>query len=231
MGDAPDPAGSGGLQFDRAEGSAEASPSTCALCGKLLKDSYYEVSGKPTCERCKAEAQWNEMHEAGAGRFLRALAFGTLAAALGSALYYGVSALTGYEFGLIAIVVGVMVGAAVRKGARGRGGWLYQALAMFLTYASIVSTYIPQVWRTLDQREATPAAQSAEVAAGTAAMGLGAGMLFLFAFAMALPFLGGLQNIMGLVIIGIGLYEAWKLNRRAPLTVSGPYRVGQKPRV
>ena len=48
----------------------------------------------------------------------------------------------------------------------------------------------------------------------------------LFAFTLALPFLSGFDNIMGLVIIAIALYEAWKVNRAARFVVSGPYRVG-----
>jgi len=43
--------------------------------------------------------------------------FGAVAAALGAGIYFGISALTGYEFGLVAIVVGLMVGWAVRRGA------------------------------------------------------------------------------------------------------------------
>jgi ABC-type uncharacterized transport system permease subunit len=48
----------------------------------------------------------------------------------------------------------------------------------------------------------------------------------LLALTLALPFLGGLENAMGLLIIGIGLYEAWKVNRIPALSVSGPYAVG-----
>ena len=40
---------------------------------------------------------------------------------------------------------------------------------------------------------------------------------------MVAPFLGGFENIIGIIIIGIGLYEAWKLNRRVELTISGPH--------
>ena len=50
------------------------------------------------------------------------------------------------------------------------------------------------------------------------ALGLVLGLAF------AAPFLGGTSNIMGILIIGIGLYEAWKINRRVPL--SGPFRFG-----
>jgi hypothetical protein len=34
---------------------------------------------------------------------------------------------------------------------------------------------------------------------------------------------------MGILIIGIGLYEAWKMNRRTPLEIAGPFRVGAPP--
>ncbi len=54
--------------------------------------------------------------------------------------------LTGYEFGLIAILVGYAVGIAVRRGSSGRGGWPYQLLAVGLTYASIVGSYLPLVF-------------------------------------------------------------------------------------
>ena len=49
----------------------------------------------------------------------------------------------------------------------------------------------------------------------------------LFVFSLALPFLAGLDNLMGIVIIGIGLYEAWKVNRAAPFSISGPFMVGE----
>ena len=50
----------------------------------------------------------------------------------------------------------------------------------------------------------------------------------LLGLAFIAPFMGGASNIMGIIIIGIGLYEAWKINRRVPL--SGPFRFGPAPR-
>ncbi len=50
----------------------------------------------------------------------------------------GIAALTGYEFGLIAVLVGLAVGIAVRKGSSGRGGWRYQVLAMFVAAGLMV---------------------------------------------------------------------------------------------
>jgi Sec-independent protein secretion pathway component TatC len=48
-------------------------------------------------------------------------------------------------------------------------------------------------------------------------------ILIIFGLAFASPFLAGFENIMGLIIIAIALYEAWKLNKRVP--VSGPFRM------
>jgi hypothetical protein len=54
-------------------------------------------------------------------------------------------------------------------------------------------------------------------------------LLTAFVIAFAVPFLSGFENIIGIVIIGIGLYEAWKLNKRAELTISGPHMLGRPP--
>lgn len=240
------------LQFEQAEPSeAEATQDVqCVGCGQALS-SYFEVNGRVACERCKDKllASRSASHVPG---LLRASALGALAAALGAGIYYAVSEITGYEFGLMSIVLGLMVGFAVKRGSKGRGGWRYQALAMFLCYASICSTYVPRVIAAVrKERSAKAAASTAQppnsapvaqssVAAGEAATpaaapaprqrpsaaaalkGLG---LFAF-FTLALPFLAGAQNLMGIVIIGIGLYEAWKVNRAPPFSMSGPFAVG-----
>jgi len=52
---------------------------------------------------------------------------------------------------------------------------------------------------------------------------LGVGAIFLMA--AAAPFFGGAGNIIGLLIIGFGLWEAWKTNRRVDLVINGPYSV------
>jgi hypothetical protein len=220
----------------------------CARCGAPLS-SYFEVAGSAFCEPCKDLTV--RIHEAShLPTLLRGGGLGLIAAAIGAGIYYAIAQMTGYEFGLMSIVLGLMVGVAVRVGSRGRGGWRYQALAMFLCYAAICSTYIPRVIAAARGQAATtpapdtgssqtvqastlvqpaaatpaaPAALEAPPTAGTFFKALG--MLFLFS--LALPFLAGLENLMGLVIIGIGLYEAWKVNRGAPWSVSGPFLAGE----
>jgi hypothetical protein len=208
----------GGLQFERAE-FAQPGPTSpvCAVCGQSVWDVYYAVNGRVLCERCRTDLELNANQGSRAGRFLRAAAYGLGAGAVGAGVWYGVRATTGYELGLIAIGVGLFVGGAVRKGSNGRGGWRYQALAMFLTYASIVSTYVPVIMNALRQG-------AEDKDPGTTLLAIS--MVLAFVFAFAAPFLGGAQNIMGIVIIGIALYEAWKMNKKVPLEITGPHRVG-----
>lgn len=54
-------------------------------------------------------------------------------------------------------------------------------------------------------------------------------LALVFAFSLALPFLQGIENIIGLLIIGFALWEAWKLNALRKLQISGPYKIGTAP--
>lgn len=208
MSDAPPPTD---IQFDRAEFKGDPVPVTCASCGAAIRSTYYQVGQAITCEACRWRVESDATGGSSVGRFLKATMLGAFAAAVGAGLYYAVRALTGYEFGLIAIVVGLLVGGAVRMASAQRGGLPYQLLAMFLTYASIVSTYVPDIVKGF--REQAVAEQGVVALAAVVAI------------AFAAPFLMGFENIIGIVIIAIGLYEAWKINRKADRSVTGPFRI------
>jgi hypothetical protein len=142
----PEPAKPSDLQFDHAEyQTPAASAVTCTLCQQEVPDQYYEINGKVICPTCRTALEARFTGGSRLGRFLRAGLFGSIAAALGSGIYYGVVKLTNYHLSLISILVGWMVGSAVRRGAHYRGGLVYQLMAVFLTYTSIVSTYIPEI--------------------------------------------------------------------------------------
>ena len=266
------------LQFDVAESSTsnDGPPDAhCRGCGLSIHDTYYEVNGSLVCAACRVGIE----HPRGTRlrRVLHATALGTLAAIGGSLLYFAVAAMTGREFGLVAIAVGFMVGTAVRKGSGGRGGWAYQTLAIALTYLAIVSTYVPLVVKefqkegssssrahaaaptpmetiTISARgpattapsadssarprrmenasvmqagtpRSVPRADSTHLGPGTVLLGIGALVLL----AAIVPIAAGFSNLIGLLIIGIAVFEAWKLNRRVPLTIAGPYRLGTRP--
>jgi hypothetical protein len=342
------------LDFERAEYDADAPKDlTCAFCGQPVPDYYYQVAGKLACKRCQPRIAAELTRSPRLGR---ALLFGLLAAAAGSAIWYGIIAATGYEVGLIAIVVGFMVGSAVRKGSGGVGGPSLQLLAMFLTYSSIVFAYLPlflKEFKSMAQQQgATGGVTTADIvaagaepvgvvpvteltasgargflaaldlaldawtdsaaragrdpalertwaalqtllasdpapafgfgdsgvsyhgapleaagawawssrlaeagyprlafdtsvtrldlvglldgiaaAAGTGAspgvMGAALAIAVLLAFLYLAPFLAGLENVIGVLIIGFAVWEAWRLNKRVKLEIMGPFEVKQ----
>jgi hypothetical protein len=248
------------LQFDHAEHAEHAGPAAgtaCAVCKQPITTSYFEINGKITCARCRGRilSVWNRGSSAKRGA--KALGLGVLAAALGAAVYFGIAALSGYEFGLIAVLVGLAVGMAVRKGSGGRGGWRYQLLAMFLTYSSVVATDSGLIARELrkDLRarvdsltargvpdsSARRAAVVAELPAlvGSVAAGRPArarpgpvavllGLAALATLAYAAPIMIGMASPLHLLIAAFALYEAWKLNRGVAFTVTGPYSVAAR---
>jgi hypothetical protein len=239
------------VQFDRAEQAAPASGASCAFCKQPIAATYFEINGQVACPRCRGQimAAWNRGSPG--KRFAKALGLGAAAAALGAGVYFGIEALTGYEFGLVAIVVGLLVGSAVRKGSSGRGGWRYQTLAMFLTYSAVVATDSSLIARELTNQfraradsvkaSADPSPMLAGAAAPVGAatrsdrasqpqrrvpgvLAFGLGLAVLLALAYATPILIGVSSPLHLVIAGIALYEAWKLNRGVALNVTGPYQ-------
>jgi hypothetical protein len=220
------------------------------------------VNGFQCCGACKDSAVAATSGGVPVLRFLKAGLYGFLAAVAGATLWITIVKVTNYEIGLVAIVVGVMVGKAVRAGAENRGGWVYQAMAIGLTYSAMVAYNVPLVINEFRTRAAAqaaaaqpvqmaaaegtsvivpasvnaPATESAapsiqgspaeperEVEVGPAEVALG--IAFILAIAFAAPFLAGFENIIGILILGFALYEAWKINRRAELHVSGPYKL------
>src|SRR6185436_6296803 len=105
------------LQFDRAEmeESAQARQApACDFCRTPLRSSYFDINGRMACESCRWKIEEQFQKRPGMAGFLRGAGAGLGAALAGSAIYYAVRALTGYEIGLISILVGFMVGKSVR---------------------------------------------------------------------------------------------------------------------
>lgn len=199
------------LQFDRAEFAQQAPARVqCTSCNQDVVQSYYELGGRIICSGCR-EAHETGQAGFGGGRFFRAFFAGLGVAAAGAIVWYAIRALTGYEFGLISIFVGVGVGKAVMWGSRGKGGWLYQLMAIALTYASAVTNYVPDLAVGMAERYPDVPQGVINVSA--------------FIASFALPFFMGFENIIGILIIAFGLFEAWKFTRRVDAAVTGPYSV------
>jgi hypothetical protein len=148
------------LQFDEAEFTEPAhAATTCTACKTPIADLYYEAGGKIVCDPCRHKIEALFHGGSRLGRAFRALVLGTLAAVAGAALYYAIFKITGRNFGLVAIVVGLMVGAAVKSGSGNRGGWFYQLMALFLTYSAIGAMLLPLA---LEQFQAEQQKQKAQ---------------------------------------------------------------------
>jgi hypothetical protein len=198
------------IQFDRAE-YVEVSELTCKLCRQPLQHQYYDMGGSTLCSECRDKIEQGRSEDSGAHRFVRAAGFGLAAATLGAVVYALIVNLTGYQIGFMAVILGYVIGKSVWVGSFHRGGWRYQALAMVLTYVAICMEYLPQVLN------AAHHSYSAARIALAFAISLLAPVLILFG--------EGLSGILGVVILGIGLYEAWKLNRSRGAAIAGPFPI------
>ena len=103
------------------------------------------MNGAIACPACKDRVLAARDGGSRVGRLLAAGGLGLLAAIAGATVWIVIVRVTHYEIGLVAIGVGLLVGAAVRRGSGGRGGWGYQTLAVVLTYSAMVAYYVPYV--------------------------------------------------------------------------------------
>lgn len=209
------------LQFETAEMAATGGAVACSACKQAIASSYFTVGGQVACERCKAEIELALQRGPGPGGALQAVLFGSLAGFAGAAVWYGVRAATDYELGIIAIAIGWGVGTAVRHASGGRGGRGYQVLAVALTYFWIAANYVPDLVANFGNQ----AADSAE-AAPVAEAPLAVKVALAAVLALALPFMQGFENVIGILIIGFGLYQAWQLTGRVVVAIEGPFSLG-----
>jgi hypothetical protein len=206
----------GALQFDTAEPSAATTDRSCTGCRRPIEGEYHMANMQVVCTPCRTVLEAGPQGTR-TGRAGRALLFGAGAALAGSLLYFVVLAATGYEIGLISILVGWMVGRAVSVGSEHRGGWLYQVMAIGFTYLAIGTSYVPQIvdsWR--------------ETGVATELSGAG---LYIAAFlvSLAVPILSITVAPIGALILAFGLFQAWRENKRPELTITGPYAVAPTP--
>ena len=189
-------------------------------------------------------------------RVIMSTVYGGGAALLGSLVWYAVARITGMELGIIAIGIGLLVGVAVKKGSRARGGRGYQALAMALTYSldrrqlrsggaerprgeaaptrRVQSEGKPPKTSAEDAGEgrrppARPRRRQAREAAHEPVARAGRSSPASCSASPSRPVPAGASNFMGWIIIAIALYEAWKINRRAPMTILGPFQLAPAP--
>src|SRR6185503_20694920 len=189
------------LQLDRVITESATSPSpdkpavVCEFCQTSIDTEYYHVNGTMCCASCRRRLESASETPRGFAPLVIAGAFGLGAGIVGAAIYYAVIAITNLEIGIVAILIGYMVGRAVRRGARGRGGLRFQILAVVLTYASIALAYSPlaikgaiEANRKAEQAQPAPTSDNANAIATRPPSGGGliVALLLLCAFIAAL---------------------------------------------
>jgi hypothetical protein len=228
------------LQFQHAEpiapaASSEGSAQTCVLCKQPAGGTYFHAQGQVVCPLCAQRIQTGQQ-AAPPLSLMRAAIYGGAAALGGCTLYALVAIVLHAEIGIVAILVGWMVGKAIRHASYGRGGRPQQILAITLTYFAITTSYIPVILyqvarnpRHAELRQAQPndaPIRSDAPAEARPRMALGGLALYLLMMAAIAPFLSltsGVSAWISLFILFIGLQRAWKLTERSEILLMGPY--------
>ena len=197
------------LRFDKATYAQGAGvgggAAVCAQCRGPLGDSYWKWQQHIVCTRCRDGLARGLRAVHSPVRFAKAVLFGGgIALACGAAYAVLVVAFKGTQFALVTIGIGFVVARVVRKASGGIGGTRFQVLAVALTYVASTMGYLPNIWNGLN----------------------GSSPVWAIGVMLAAPFLTVRESPIGLLIVGFGLWEAWKLTRGVPLQIEGPFRAG-----
>ena len=215
----------------------------CAGCQTRLEAEYYEINGRPFCTDCREKIEAVAETPRGLMPLAIAAIFGLGAALAGAAIYYAVIAITHFEIGLVAILIGYMVGYAVRKGAGGRGGLRFQVLAALLTYGAVGLAYTSLAVKAgIDEHRAAHAngaqasadapSAGAEASSGTAPATPSTALFLAYAAGLvaSLPVLvviGSMPSgLITALIIFIGIRQSMRMTAAPVLQISGPFRIG-----
>jgi hypothetical protein len=230
------------IDFERAEyGGSRPSAAPCGQCKQPIEGQYWTLGRNPICGRCHARIEATVSQAASAASLGKATLQGgavALACGVGYAIF---TALTHWQMGLVTIGIAFVIAKVVRKASGGIGGLRFQILAVALTYLASAMGYLsPVVSMIYDHQPAvhhlshtseavapTDAQDPAPPSGGVMFVALVKLTVRLLGYALAAPLTEAFQAPVGLLIVGFGLWEAWKLTRAVPVVFDGPYRMGQ----
>jgi hypothetical protein len=199
------------MDFSRAELETPSSMQ-CALCKTPLTESYYAAGTAIVCRPCGTIISAGAPREGRFGRVLRAIGWGTLYGIAGTILYSAIIAFANYQLALLTILIGWLVGVGVKKGSGGSGGLGYQVLAVFLTYALCSLAFVPALVATAGD--------------GPDALPTWLAIIISIPISLFIPFSGEL-SIIGIAILGIGMWQAFKVAAETPIELTGPYAIAK----
>jgi hypothetical protein len=238
---------------------ATVAATACAACKQPLTQSYYDVGGQPLCEACSrgVTEAWNARKGsvlAAIGRGLIAAVLGAVAwtvitrvsgyeigivaivigAVIGNAVKKASGGHGGRAFQVVAVVLTYLactshyvpqVWGAVTKGAL--------ESAARKSAAAHQKPAEPGADTDASAADPNPPAGAPSTPEPTVTS-LGPVVLVLlalvsFAFSLAGPFLGGFDNVFGILILGFALLQAWRINKRVELKIHGPFVLSPVP--
>jgi hypothetical protein len=209
-----------GLQFDRAElAGASGAGVTCVACKQPIVDRYFSARGQTLCGRCRDRLA---QQLAAPPNLPRGVLFGVGGALAGAVIYFAVAAITNMEIGLVAVAVGWLVGRAMQIGTASAGSQLLQAIAAGLTYLSVCAAYLAV--RVEVAVKAFGVAPGAAVSAVTGGSPLKTLLIPITENLAEMP-----MGAIGLLIVGVGVYQAWRMLAPVHLVFEGPFDVGPRP--
>jgi hypothetical protein len=195
------------LQFQKAEFGGVRPK--CAACAALIDRTYFHFAGRLICPACADKVSARRARPENSS-LARGLIYGG-GAAIGCSIGYAVIiAVTHLDLALVAILVGYLVGRAVRIGSQGLTGRRLQIAAVALSYFAITGSRVVLVVSQLAGHGAPMARLVFTIAA----------------VALASPFLDlrdGVGGILGLIIVVVGLAQAWRQTARDSRVLLGPY--------
>jgi hypothetical protein len=225
----------GDLNFERATYTQSEAGPPCASCNGPLSDEYWEFSSRPICGNCQGQIAATLEASRSRATFIRGIVQGGATAFACGVAYAIFVQLTDYQLALITIGIAYVIAKVLRRVSGGAGGRRYQVLAVILTYLASAMGYAPAIVAGLDSSAEAPAKTSGTAATtpanpepgapgGVSVVGLVLAAGFFLAVTLAAPFLAAMDAPIGLLIVGFGLWEAWKLTGGVPLVLGGPYR-------
>jgi len=234
---------SDGLQFDKAEPVQPAGPLLCAGCRKPLVDSFYLAGPQKICLTCHDQVKAHLTGGPKGPRVAKAVLIGLFIAVVGGAVWAFITSKTdGIGAGLLAILLGYLVGIGVRKGSDGRGGRGYQVLAVLLTYLGLAIGFSGFILPELAKRKHAAATETrtpstepeAPEAQPTLIKPVGAGGCVLagvmvLGFCLASPVLAVIGYPLNFLMVAIALWEGWRLNRGIVVDLKGPFPLAAGP--
>jgi hypothetical protein len=208
------------------EPEEQSGPLVCRSCQRGIVADYFKANDVAFCPRCHDEIQ-RQAAQGTQGAMLRAALFGFGGALLGAALYYFIMVVAEIELGIIAIVVGILVGKGVRRGAGLHRHWFYPAVGIALSYLAIVSTYVPDVLDAMNAQTLAPLEEGGSADPPLSPELNGRTLAVAFLAALFVPVLRLVNfELMGPIILAISLWEGWRYARAPKVEFSGPFRQG-----